>query len=221
MSSPIVMNGKVYTLTRAGEVPMTNTLAAGPQTQEAFVCADAQTGQKLWQHVENMTQTDMPFHRLGWSNVCGDPETGRVYALGSQAVLLCLDGNDGHVIWRRSMTEEFGMISTFGGRTPSPAIDEDQLVLGGVAFGWGDHARGQYRVFAFNKTTGELNWSNGTGGIPVDAPYNTPVFTVMNNQRLCIIAAGDGSVTGFQARTGKLVWRYPGQPARAQRLRRG
>ena len=68
------------------------------------------------------------------------------------------------------MTEEFGMISTFGGRTPSPAIDEDQVFIAGVAFGWGDNARSGYRVFAFDKKTGELNWTNATGGLPVDSP---------------------------------------------------
>ena len=106
------------------------------------------------------------------------------------------------------MTEEFGMISTFGGRTPSPTIDEDQVFVAEVSFGWGDHAGAQDRIFAFNKNTGELNWSAGTGGIPVDAPQNTPVVAVVNGQRLVIFASGDGSIDAFQARTGKPVWRY-------------
>ena len=90
------------------------------------------------------------------------------------------------------MTEEFGMISTFGGRTPAPTVDEDQVLIAGVAFGWGDNARGQHRIFAFNKDTGELNWTDSTGGIPVDAPQNTPVIAVIKGQRLVIFAAGDG-----------------------------
>src|SRR6267142_281372 len=110
-----------------------------------------------------MTQTDVPFWRIGWSNPIGDPTTNRVYALGAQCTFLCLDATDGNVIWKRQMTEEFGLISTFGGRTPSPSIDEDQIFITGVAFGWGDNARGQHRVFAFNKNTGQLNWTSGTG----------------------------------------------------------
>src|SRR5687768_1436804 len=104
------------------------------------------------------------------------------------------------------MTEEFGMISTFGGRTQSPTVDEDQLILTGVAFGWGDHARGQHRIFGFNKENGELNWTNSTGGIPVDAPQNSPVIVVIKGQRLVIFAAGDGTIAAFQPRTGKKVW---------------
>jgi outer membrane protein assembly factor BamB len=129
-----------------------------------------------------------------------------VYALGSQCWLLCLDGESGKVIWQRQMTEEFGLISTFGGRTPAPTIDQEQVLLCGVAFGWGDHARGQHRVYAFNKTNGELNWTNSTGGIPVDAPQNTPVIAVIKGQRLAIFAAGDGTIDAFQVRTGKKLW---------------
>jgi len=97
---------------------------------------------------------------------------------------------------KRQMTEDLGLISTFGGRTPSPAIDEDQLFVAGVAFGWGDNARSQYRVFCFDKNTGELRWTNGTGGIPVDSPYQTPVISVINGEKLVVTGAGDGTVEG-------------------------
>ena len=209
MSSPIVMKGKVYTLTRSGDVPSPDgDVIPGPQTQETLVCLDAETGKEIWRHAENMFQTDLPFHRLGWSNVIGDPETNRVYALGAQTQLYCLDAETGKEIWKRQMTEEFGLISTFGGRTPSPAIDEDQLFIAGVAFGWGDNARAQYRVFCFDKNTGELRWTNGTGGIPVDAPYQTPVISVIHGERLVVTGAGDGTVAAFQARTGKKAWTH-------------
>src|SRR5258705_13509832 len=97
----------------------------------------------------NMPQLEVPFNRLGWSNPCGDPETDRVYAFGAQCNLLCFEGKDGKVAWERQLTEEFGVISTFGGRTASPVVDEDQVFVCAVAFGWGDNARAQYRVFAF------------------------------------------------------------------------
>lgn len=209
MSSPIVMKGKVYTLTRTGDVPSPDgDVVPGPQTQEALVCLDAETGKELWRHAENMFQTDLPFHRLGWANPVGDPETNRVYAYGAQGVLYALDAETGKEVWKRSMSEDFGMISTFGGRTPSPAIDEDQLFIAGVAFGWGDNARSQYRVFCLDKNTGELRWTNGTGGIPVDAPYQTPSINVINGERLVITGGGDGTVSAFQARTGKKAWSH-------------
>ncbi len=212
MSSPIVMRGKAYALSRVGEVPAGQgneaTVDPGPNTQESLVCIDAKTGKEIWKHTENMYMTDDPFHRIGWSNPCGDPATGRVYALGAQNVLICCDGNTGKQIWRHQMTEEYGVISTFGGRTPSPAIDENQVFIAGVDFGWGDLAQGHFRVFAFDKETGRLNWVNETPGIPTDAPYQTPVITVINGQKELIVGAGDGTVDAFQPRTGKRLWTF-------------
>lgn len=207
--TPIIMGDRLYTLTRIGEVQAPNTVIAGPQTQEAIVCVDVNTGQKLWQHVYNMTQTDVPFWRVGWSNPAGDPETGYVYALGTQCTLVCLEGKTGKEVWKRQMTEEFGFISTFGGRTPTPTIDEDQLIVAGVSFGWGDNARATHRIYSFDKRTGQLRWTNGTPGIPVDAGYNTPVINVINGIRTVIFAAGDGTVDGYKARTGERLWTYP------------
>lgn len=212
MSSPIVMKGKFYTLTRIGEEPAgegaTATLNPGPKTQEAVVCLDAKTGKQIWQHAMNMYMTDDPFHRVGWSNVTGDPKTGHVYALGSENELLCLDGETGKVIWQHQATEEYGVISTFGGRTPSPAIDGDYLYLAAVAFGWADNAGAAYRIFCFDKNTGQPVWSTATGPIPTDAPYQTPVITNINGQHVLVTGSGDGGIYGFQARTGKKLWSF-------------
>jgi outer membrane protein assembly factor BamB len=87
-------------------------------------------------------------------------------------------------------------------------VDEDQLLITGVAFGWGDNAQGQHRCFAFDKKTGEMRWTNNTGGRPVDAPYGTPIITVVNGERLVCFCAGDGGVYGFKARTGEKVFSY-------------
>lgn len=212
MSSPIVMNGKLYTWTRVGEVVYgegaNKTIIVSPKTQEALVCVDLQTGKTDWEYKVNMYQTDVPFHRLGWGNVVGDPKTGRVYGYGVQGQLVCLDGKTGKPVWYHQMLEEYGQISTFGGRTESPTVDEDQLLITGVAFGWGDNAQGQHRCFSFDKETGELRWTSATGGRPVDAPYGTPVITVVNGQRLVVFCAGDGGVYGFKVRTGEKVFGY-------------
>ena len=212
MSSPVVMNGRLYAWTRTGEVSVNEgaekTIVPGPETDEALACVDIKTGKTLWTHKTKMYQTDVPFHRIGWGNVVADPKSNRVYGYGTQGHLVCLDAESGKEIWRRQMLEEFGMISTFGGRTESPAVDEDQLLITGVAFGWADQAQGQHRCFAFDKATGELRWTSATGGRPVDAPYGVPIITVINGVRVVCFCAGDGGVYGFTARTGEKVFGY-------------
>ena len=67
-SSPIVLRGKLYTIVRHQ-----------PETEiegEKVVCADAATGEILWEYRFNMYLTDVPDTRIGWSCAAGDPETG-------------------------------------------------------------------------------------------------------------------------------------------------
>ena len=74
ISSPIVMNGKVYTQVRYK--PDTK------EEQEEVICIDANTGKVLWENRWNVYLSDVPAERIGWSSVVGDPKTGRIYALG-------------------------------------------------------------------------------------------------------------------------------------------
>src|SRR5262249_30069897 len=48
--------------------------------------------------------------------------------------------------------------------------------------------------------------TSGTGGLPVDSPYQTPVITVIEGQKELVVGSGDGGVYGFQPRTGKKIW---------------
>ncbi len=43
-----------------------------------------------------------------------------------------LDGNTGKTIWEHSMSEEYGMLSTYGGRTNFPVVFEDLVIISGV-----------------------------------------------------------------------------------------
>ena len=95
MSSPIVMNGRVYTFARVGEVSAADTLIPGHQTQEALICIDARTGKRIWEYRDTPTQTEVPFHRLGWGNPLGDPKTGRVYGQFVDCTIGCFEGADG------------------------------------------------------------------------------------------------------------------------------
>ena len=73
MSSPIVMNGHVYTITRVGEQEMSETLIAGHKTQESVICVDAETGKTVWEYRENPTQTEVPFQPTSGKPVyCSD-----------------------------------------------------------------------------------------------------------------------------------------------------
>ena len=159
------MNNRVYIINRAGE---------GLNEQERVMCFDADSGKVIWEHKFNVFLTDIVSVRLGWTNLAADPETGNIYAHGTQGMLFCFD-KDGKVLWSHSMTEEYGRISGYGGRVTSPVLDGDLLILGMVNASWGDQARGGNRFVAFDKRTGKVVWWASTGLQPRNTYYSTPV----------------------------------------------
>ncbi len=198
ISTPIVMGRRLYTIGR--HAPGT------PQDAEKVICLDAATGEVLWENIYNVFLSDLPAERVGWSNVCGDPQTQRVYALGACCLLQCIDAVSGKTLWSHSMSEEFGMLSTYGGRTNTPVVFESLVIVSGVTTGWGETARPAHRFFAFDKSTGELRWTTGTRPLPEDTTYSTPVITVIDGQQVMLAGSGDGDLYAMQPRTGKVLW---------------
>lgn len=199
-STPVVMNGRAYIVCRSKP----ETTEEGEKT----VCLDAKTGDLLWESVHNVYLSDAPAERVGWSSVVGDPETDQVYVLGLGCVFQCLDGKTGAIKWQHSMSEEYGMLSTYGGRTNFPIVFEDLIIISGVMTGWGDTAIPAHRFVAFDKNTGAAVWFVSTKLRPEDTTYSCPILTTFNGQAAMVFAAGDGAVYAIQPRTGKTIWKY-------------
>src|SRR5215470_6581415 len=197
-SAPIVMGDRVYLQNIAGK---------GADEQERLMCFNADTGKLLWEHRFNVYLSDVPPHRVGWASPVGDPATGNVYAFGVGGHLIGLN-RDGKVVWERSLGEDFGLLTTHGGRTVSPLIDGDLVITSGVTFQWGQHARGAHRFMAFDKRTGETMWLSAPGGRPYDTTYAAPIIVDVNGTRLLIQGGSDGVAYAIKPQTGELVWKY-------------
>jgi len=196
-SAPIVMGDRVYLQNSAGK---------GETLQERLMCFNADTGKLLWEHRFNVYLSDVPPHRVGWASPVGDPATGNVYVFGVGGNLIGLN-RDGKVLWERSLAEDFGLLTTHGGRTVSPIIDGDLLIVSGVTFQWGQHGRGAHRFMAFDKKTGETMWVSAPGGRPYDTTYAPPIIVNVNGTRLLIQGGSDGFVYAIKPQTGEPVWK--------------
>lgn len=199
-STPIIMNGKLYTICR--DKPETT------QEGEKVVCADAATGKILWENVKNIFLSDAPAERVGWSSVTGDPTTGHVFAHGLCGTFQCIDGETGKTLWSHSLAEEYGILSTYGGRTNFPTVFEDLVIASGVMTGYGEQAVPAHRFIAFDKRNGQAVWVQTTRLRPEDTTYSTPVLGNFNGQAAMVFGAGDGSIYAVQPRTGKVIWKY-------------
>ena len=196
-SAPIVMGDRVYLQNSAGQ---------GENLQERLMCFNADTGKLLWEHRFNIYLSDVPPHRVGWASPVGDPSTGNVYVFGVGGNLIGLN-RDGKVLWERSLGEDFGLLTTHGGRTVSPIIDGDLVIVSGVTFMWGQHGRGGHRFIAFDKKSGETVWVSFPGLRPYDTTYAPPIIANINGTRLLIQGASDGVVHAIKPQTGEPVWK--------------
>jgi outer membrane protein assembly factor BamB len=200
ISTPVIMGGRLFTLVR--HKPGTKEEA------EKVLCLDAVTGKKLWENVFNVYLSDVPAERVGWSAVATDPETGTVFAHGVCGVFTAIDAATGATKWQRSLHEEFGFLSTYGGRTNIPVVFEDLVIASAVVTGWDDTARPAHRFLGLDKTTGTVRWMSGTRELPEDTTYSSPAIASFGGTAALVFGSSDGSIWNFQPRTGKPVWQF-------------
>ena len=198
-STPVVMGGRVFASGRAGtEIDRREIVAA----------FDAETGEQLWEVNIPTHLTTVPYNRAGWGSVAGDAETGYIYFQGMGGPFYCID-RDGNVVWERSLYEEFGRFSGYGGRTHTPLVDEDQVIINIINGSWGPLGRPTHRYAAFDKKTGDLRWMSSPGGLPYDRnTQSNGSIAVIDGQRLFVAGNADGHIYALQARTGELVWEF-------------
>ncbi|MCC7153623.1 MAG: PQQ-binding-like beta-propeller repeat protein [Bryobacterales bacterium] len=197
-STPVVFGGRLYLLNAGGK---------GETLQERLLCFDADSGKVLWERRWNLYMSDVPPHRIAWASPVVDPETANVYAFGGNGSLHAFT-RDGKPLWTRPLVEDYGLFTTHGGRTPSPMIDGDLIIVSAIASTWGAMANRSHRLMAFDKRTGETVWVSTPGGRPYDTSYSNPLITTAGGQRLIVMGLGDGSIVGLKPQTGEPVWRF-------------
>lgn len=198
-SAPVIAGGKVYAMGYLGD---------GPDLQEGVACFDAETGRKLWERRYNDFLSDIIYLRYATSSPTVDPETGNVYMQGTQGLLAAFTP-DGNELWRKSLMELYGRLTFPNGRTASPLIDKDLVIVRGITSNWGDNAPAGDRFYAFDKLTGDLVWRSSPADRPKDNSFSMPYLGWQGGRRVLIATAGDGSVVCINARTGDPIWRVP------------
>lgn len=197
-STPVVMGNRVY---------LQNPSGRGVQLQERVMALDADTGRVVWEYKFNIFQSDVPPHRVAWASPAADPETGNIYALSGGAQVIALN-RDGRLLWERSFGEEFAAFTTQGGRTMSPLIDGDLVIVSAAVSNWGVHGNRAHRFIALDKRTGEVVYVANPGGRPYDTAYASPLIATINGVRLLIAGLGDGAVHALRPQTGEKVWSF-------------
>jgi outer membrane protein assembly factor BamB len=196
-SSPVVFRNRVYLLQPFGDLA---------NTQERLVALDADSGKVVWDRRFSIYLSDVPQHRAGWASPSVDPETGNVYVMTVGAQLICI-APDGKIVWDRSLPEEYGAVTTHGGRTTSPIIEGDKVIVNALILAWGDLNRTNNRVFAFDKRTGQTIWVSSPQTRHYDTNHSPPIVVDIDGMKTIVIGGTDGAYHGIKLNTGEPVWR--------------
>lgn len=200
-STPVVVDGRVCAIGRYGKKETVEQL-------ERVSCFDAASGALLWDHRYPVYNTTVAFNRTGWASLAADDETGYVYSHGASGPLRAYDA-EGNVVWGYELFEWNGRASGYGGRTQTPIVWRDMLLIGFVSQGWGDQAAPRHRYFAFDKYNGDLLWVSTPGEMVKDRnTQGGPVVADIDGRKLLISGNADGWVYALDVFTGEPVWKF-------------
>ncbi|MFA6547070.1 MAG: PQQ-binding-like beta-propeller repeat protein, partial [Limisphaerales bacterium] len=187
-SSPVVSRGRVF---------VTDAQLTNPSARERIQCFDEETGKLLWTHSYEVTYPDWAFvpGQAGGPTATPIVEAGKVFMLGGNGHVHCLDAQSGGVLWEKNLGKEYE-VRVLQCR-PSPLIEENLLILF-------TGAKPGASVVALDKRNGKEIWK------ALDDPVsNSSPLIIRAGGRRQLIVWTDASVTSLDPGTGKTWWREP------------
>lgn len=187
-SSFAVSRGRVYTGVKR---PVDGT------AMEVFVALDAETGAELWARPVGPSPPGR-----GEGNGDGPRSTPavdgeHVYVLSAYLALFCLRADDGSVVWKRDLLEEFGGELPDYQAAASPFVVGELVLLNGPAGGAGQ------KFFGLAKSDGRTVWERPSPKLT----HSTPLLTTLHGVRQAIFFTTGGAVA-VVPESGQELWHY-------------
>lgn len=179
-SSLAIVGNRIYTLGLRSE-------------REHIIAFDVASGKEVW-----ATPHGSAFRNDRGDGPRGTPtvDADKLYALGGNGDLSCLDTKTGRVVWTMNVLQKFGGSNITWGISESPLVIGDKLLVNAGGPG--------ASIVALNKKDGSLLWKSQSdkagysSGIPVQVSGKTQVVFFTHQRGL-----------GLDLETGKLLWDYP------------
>jgi len=183
------------------------------QDQNRLDVLDAATGEPKWSYQYPTDYEDA----LGYNNgprCCPVVDDKFVYLYGAEGELHCVSTKTKKLVWKRSLSQDFGVVSNFFGVGSTPVVFEDKLLVmvGGSpdAFkGLGPYDIGRVTgngsgVVALDKATGETLYKISDEL----ASYASMTFAKIDGRPWCF-ALMRGGLLAFNPRNGSIDFHYP------------
>jgi len=161
-----------------------------------FVAAyDAATGKEKWTnswaaHFDESMGGDGP-------RATPVIDAERLYALGAEGELRCLEAATGKLIWNKNILKEYNASNITWAQSHSPLVVEEKLIV----LPGGSSGRS---VVALDKMTGKLLWGSQND----EQSYTSPMIATLNGKRQLVVVSASRAM-GLTVEDGKLLWEFP------------
>jgi outer membrane protein assembly factor BamB len=120
---------------------------------------------------------------------------GRLYALGAEGELRCIEAASGKTIWSKNILTDNGASNIHWGMAASPLVVDDKVIVQPGGSG--------SSVVAYHRLTGERVWRS----LDDKPAYVAPMVVTLAGQRQILTVTAERAV-GLTVEEGKLLWSY-------------
>ena len=199
-AGPAVANGTVFVMDYDKTTITPEMLASGNFDRkeatgtERLLALDEKTGKELWKY-EYPVKYAISFP--AGPRCTPLVKDGKVYTLGAEGHLACLEAKTGAKIWAKELKAEYGTKSDLWGYAAHPQLDGNKLIT--LAGGEGSH------VIALDKDTGKEIWKSQS---QTRQGYSPPLLTTAAGVRQLIVF-GPTALRALNPETGERLWTTP------------
>jgi outer membrane protein assembly factor BamB len=193
---PVVSKGRLYHFDRFG-------------ASARLTCRVAETGESLWKF-EYLTDYEDLYGYSPGPRACPIVDEDRVYVLGAEGMLYCLNAYNGKEFWKVDTKADYHFHQNFFGVGSVPVVEGDLLIVavGGSPKGPRPNDLREARsngtaLIAFNKKTGVEKYRIGDEF----ASYSSPTVTTIDGRRWGFYFAR-GGLLAFEPATGKIDFHF-------------
>jgi outer membrane protein assembly factor BamB len=181
-SGPVVAEGRVFVTDQV----------FNPEV-ERVLCFEEATGKPVWAH-----SYPVDYEHMEYGNGPRASPTihdGKVYTLGTQGDLCCLDAATGKLFWQKDLAQEYNARVPRYGASVAPLVEDDLLI---VCIGGQPGAS----VIAFDRVSGQERWK----ALDDKPAYSAPIVIERGGCRQAIVWTAD-NIVSLNPTTGEVYWK--------------
>jgi outer membrane protein assembly factor BamB len=183
---------------------------------EGVICYDANTGAELWVHLDPARFTET----VSGPGPRATPtfDGGKIYSLGGEGLLNCLDAATGKKIWSHDTQEEAKKTTKPGEQTPHQTVPiwgfaASPLIVQGIVSVYIGGEEGK-AVAGYKADSGKLAWLAGNGELGYSS---TQLARIGGEEQLLIVT--DAGLMSLQPTEGTVLWKHDWSTTKEQIVR--